>query len=248
LLLFNHLKKGLTGGQQMKKTIIIFASCVFLTWSYQSSAAPVGNPTNVKQVEGQNWSGDAEVTFVFDRDLDRANGELDEEREAYAKIGYIPDAYPVEFYGLLGTMSFEVNQGSLHYETDYGLAYGFGAKAQIWKDDDSGTAVGLDAKYRRSEPEIDESTFGDGGDVTYQDWQIALGVSQKIENNLTPYGGIKYNDVSIKDLERFSNQNSDDVIGLFVGVDYAVSDTLALNIEGNFVNETALTGAIAMKF
>ncbi len=231
----------------MKKTLI-FASCLLVAWVCPASAAPVGNPANVTQIEGQNWRGDAEATFVFDRDLDRANAELDEEREAYAKIGYVPDDLPVEFYGLLGTMSFEVNQGALHYETDYGLAYGFGAKAQLWKDDDSGTAVGIDAKYRRSEPEIDESTFGDGGDVTYQDWQVALGVSQKIENNLTPYGGIKYNDVSIKDLERFANQNSDDVIGLFIGVDYDVSQEIALNIEGNFVNETSLTGAVAMKF
>lgn len=230
----------------MRKLMLLTVVSVF-GWTFHAYALPVGGWSMLSQEEEHNFTGGYEGSFVFERELDTRNAEIDELNDSFAKFSYIPGEYPVELYGLLGVMRFEVDQGSAHYDTDYGFAYGFGGKTVLWQSEQN-TAIGLDAKYRRSEPEIDESTFSNRGEATYQDWQVALGVSQEIKENITPYGGIKYNDVSITDVAGFADQNSEDVIGLFAGLEVKASENLALNVEGSFVNESAITGGVAWHF
>lgn len=230
--------------------IVLITFCVLswlLMWIVSSHAAPVGNPTRLTEPQKNSVSAGYEGSIVFDRDLEKNNAELDELQDSYAKLSYIPEELPVEFYGLLGTMRLEAKQGNAQYDTDFGFAYGFGATTQLWNNDE-GTAIGLDGKYRRSKPDIDDSTFNNNGRAKYQDWQVALGISQQIEENLTPYGGIKYNDVSITGVPGFAGQNSDHVIGLFAGLDMDASKNLSFNLEGSFITETAVSGAATWRF
>ena len=225
------------------KTIV--TALLFWFGSINVSAAPAGNPANLKLtvVDDHNFGVAFESTLVFERELERSNAELDEAQDFYTRFFYKLEEFPVELYVLAGLMRFEAQQGGLHFDTDFGFAYGFGARSEVWSNGE-GTAVGLDLQYRRSEPDIDESTF----DATYQDWEAAVRVSQEITERVTPYAGVKYDDARISGVPGFADQNSEHVIGLFGGADFTMTDELAFNVQANIISEYALTGSIAWRF
>ncbi|MGE0267104.1 MAG: hypothetical protein AB7S78_01430 [Candidatus Omnitrophota bacterium] len=230
------------------KSLRVILTAIFLGWTCPVSASPVGNPAKLSQDETRHFfTTGYEGSFVFDRDLDKNNAEVDELQDSYIRLSYVPDTHIMEVYGLLGTMRFKYNQDNPTYDTDYGFAYGFGTRTQLWQNE-NGTAVGLDAKYRRSKPDLDEPAVFTREEVKYQDWQVALGVSQKLKEHLTPYAGVRYNDVSITDVPGIPDQNSDDVIGLFTGLDIEATDNLVFNLEGGFINESAINGGVTWRF
>ncbi|MEW6170800.1 MAG: hypothetical protein AB1472_04520, partial [Candidatus Omnitrophota bacterium] len=109
------------------------------------------------------------------------------------------------------------------------------------------------------------------GTLTAYEWQIAPYLAKKI-GNFIPYLGLKYSDLRIKDQSQVgykyyitmitSNSPFIDVgssnytkkykavdhVGPFVGLDYNITKNLKLNIEGRFVDETAISGNISYKF
>ena len=235
----------------MKRVLGVFLALVFIGTT-EVVASPVGNPTEMRSGDEAGFAAGAEGSLVFDRDLESRDAEIDHLNDLYGKVSYTLEEFPLEFYGLLGTMQFEVDErNDSSYETDYGFAYGIGAKMKIWEGDE-GTAVGIDAKYRRSEPDIDEAVRNgvpvNMDDVTYEDWQTALGVSHKLNEKLTPYGGIKLSDVDISSVGAFSEQESDDIFGIFAGLVYAVKEDLDVNVETQLVNETAISGSVSWWF
>ncbi len=225
------------------------AAVLFLSYSAVLYAAPVGNPTKLSGGSQGLYPG-YEGGYVFDRDLDRGNDELERAQDHYAKISYVFDN-PMKVYGLVGGTKFRVTQdGDSYYRTEFGLGYGGGMKGRLWQND-QGTALGYDAKYRRSQPDVDQAVLNGSSvrmeEVTYQDWQTALGISQKM-GGVEPYVGVKYNDVDIDDTGKFPQQNSEHVIGPFAGLDIPASKDVVLNVEGHLVTETALTGGLTMRF
>lgn len=229
------------------KTLI--AAFLFWIGSISVSAAPAGNPANLKLtvVDDRNFGLAFESTLVFERELERSNAELDEAQDFYTRFFYKLEEFPVELYVLAGLMRFEVEQGSRHFDTEYGFAYGFGARSEVWSNND-GTAVGLDLKYRRSEPDIDNSTFGPRQDATYQDWEIAVKVSQEMTDQVKPYAGIKYDDARISGVPGFAAQNGEHVIGLFGGAEFMMTDEVAFHVQANIISEYALTGSVLWRF
>lgn len=210
-------------------------------------AAPVGNPAQLQTDEEQTFKVGYEGEYVVERELKR--GELEDGQSHAVKMAY--GVGPGEVYGLLGATEFEVNQtANTHYNTDYGFLYGGGARAQLWNNLE-GTAIGVDGRYRRSEPDVDEAMIGGTSvtrsDVTYQDWQVALGISQEI-GNVVPYGGVKYSDVDISDVSGFADAESDHVIGPFAGVTAMATENLAFNIEGHYYDETSVTGGVTWQY
>lgn len=231
----------------MKRTMLT-AMVILLIQGVNVSAETAGNPSDLKltEVEDPRTGVTFESTAVFDRDLEKG-AQLDEAQNFFTRFFYKPEEFPVELYVLAGVMRFEVDQGVRYFETDYGFAFGFGARSDIWSNGE-GTAVGLDLKYRRSEPDIDESTFGSRQDATYQDWEVALRASRELNENLKPYAGVKYDDARISGVPGFASQNSEHVVGLFGGADISLTDELTFNVETSIISEYALTGGIEWKF
>ncbi len=229
--------------------MMLTAIVILLTLGADASAEPVGNPSNLKlsEVEENNFGVTFESTVVFDRDLENGGAQLDEAQDFYTRFFYQLAEFPVELYVLAGLMQFEVDRGVQYFDTDYGFAFGFGAESEIWTNGE-GTAVGLGLQYRRSEPDIDESTFGSRGDATYQDWEVALKASRELSEYFKPYAGVKYDDARISGVPGFASQNSEHVVGLFGGADFTLTDELTFNVETSIISEYALTGGIEWKF
>lgn len=147
------------------------------------------------------------------------------------------------------------------YKGKYAFAYGAGLKCTYPFGD--GWLIGADIQYLRhtnnySEPFV---IIGDGytgsGKATFQEWQVAPYIAKKIGNFL-PYLGAKYSDLRIAArsavpwLETPKNwrtrDEADSNFGAFAGIDYKLGEHWKLNIEGRFVDETAMSVGFGYKF
>lgn len=142
------------------------------------------------------------------------------------------------------------------------FAYGFGAKGTYELKD--GWLVGADLQYLRHKNKSNGSAFDAlnpsdtdswHGTATFQEWQVAPYIAKKI-GNFVPYLGVKYSDLRIKDkgiVDDDGEENTwkfkaDDNVGVFVGTDYKIAENWKLNIEGRFVDETAMSLGATYKF
>jgi len=143
--------------------------------------------------------------------------------------------------------------GDATVNTKWGFAYGGGLKgAYTFKN---GLLVGADVQYLRHRQRYRARSTDDTGEdtstgkVTLQEWQFGPFVGYKIMN-FTPYAGVKYSDVrlKIKGEEETIKFKADDHFGAFVGLTYEVIPQLRLNLEGRFIDETALNFNVIFKF
>ena len=107
-------------------------------------------------------------------------------------------------------------------------------------------------KYRdKFTDAVTSEVFPSKGKVTLQEWQVGPFVGYKTMN-FTPYAGVKYSDVRLKfkaeDVAYKSKFKADDHFGAFVGLTYEVIPQLKLNLEGRFIDETALNFNVIFKF
>lgn len=181
-------------------------------------------------------------------------------------------------YGVLDNLDVYVKLGTADYKskgvwTGHGeewhdtmkgknaFAYGFGAKGTYNLKDD--WIIGADLQYLRHKNKYSGSSYDAlnptdtdtwHGKATFQEWQIAPYVAKKI-GNFVPYLGIKYSDLRIKEKssdddgdEGWMRLKADDNVGVFVGTDYKIADNWKLNLEGRFVDETAISFGVTYKF
>lgn len=172
----------------------------------------------------------------------------------------------LDIYVKLGIANYKLNGNldflgptvqDLEVKTNWCFAYGGGIKAaHAFKN---GLIIGGDLQYLRHRNKIREIftnpftgadiiTFK--GKATFQEWHAAPYIGMKI-GNFTPYLGAKYSDVRIKtrdDSGQGLKLEADDNVGVFVGATYEVIKNLKLNLEGRFIDETALSFGISYKF
>lgn len=234
-----------------------------------SHAAPAGNPADPVLLEGTYpIKAEGLIDIVFDRDLDLSGDNAKVEGIWYlAKVG-LTLIEKIDIYGLLGTADFKLENWRIandyDMESDYSLAWGGGAKLLLYETEEYGDGilrVTVDGNYRRYDPSI-ETVKKDGTELTgitakeleYQEWQASLGLSYTLDQ-MTPYIGVKYSDcqtemsltepaATIAKVEA----NSDDVVGVFVGLDYLFAENISVNLEGRFIDETALNVGLKINF
>jgi outer membrane protein W len=88
------------------------------------------------------------------------------------------------------------------------------------------------------------------GEVTVQEWHVAPHIAKKI-GNFIPYFGVRYSDLRVaeKDDEGAKYKyKADDNFGIFLGTDYKIGENWKLNLEGRFVDETAMSFGATYKF
>jgi len=250
-------------------SLVLLLSSIFVN----VYAAPVGNLAEPKIFEeGTFMSEDGLVSlragyqgdFVFDRRLKDLD---DAEINTNAGTLTLNINKKIDVYGIFGATdgTFEETYGStkVKYETDTAFSWAVGAKAILFEHKD--TIIGLDGRYFSAELDLDKIIV-DGvtydvpsGSVTeakveYDEYQIALGVAQKI-NMFVPYGGIKYSRAKGKLLATISGTKyeSDDAknkdeVGLFIGCSILPLKNISLNVEGRFVDEEALMVSGQIRF
>lgn len=255
------------------KTLIVVCLTILVSAIFTNVyALSVGNFAEPKMIEKGtivlednliSVRGGYQGDFVFDRKLKDL-----EDAEITTNSGTIilNINKKIDIYTLLGASSgtFKEIYDSIEieYETDMGFAWGIGAKAILFEYED--TIIGIDCKYFNTEPDLDKIKInGIGYDlpsaevtkaqIEYDEFQIALGVAQKI-NMFISYGGIKYSRATgnliatILGTDYESDTKNKDKIGLFVGCSILPLKNVGLNIEGRFLDETALMISGQIKF
>ena len=160
-------------------------------------------------------------------------------------------------------------------ESESDVYWGGGVTAMIYETeiidlDNSKLRVGIDFKYRYAELNVENARIGNAtfsdtnrnltnNEIDYTDWQIAGAVSLQWKQ-FAPYVGIKYSDAggevkaTARGIDYETDLDSDDKIGLFAGLTvffrkgHFDPNALALNIEGRFIDEQALSLSVTARF
>jgi len=108
----------------------------------------------------------------------------------------------------------------------------------------AGPDTGTTGTYASAEEEMNWNAK-----ATVQEWQIAPYVAKKL-GNFIPYFGVKYSDqrMQYKEEDMKLKLKAADNFGLFLGTDYKIGKNFSLNIEGRFIDETAMSLAATYKF
>jgi len=174
--------------------------------------------------------------------------------DMYAKLGV--NTYEAETdFKALGTPF-----ADLKTKAKWDFSFGGGLKmAHTFKN---GAFIGGDIQYIRQKQDLKGSTrlFGTPlvtrleGKDTWQEWHVASCVGYNIKNFL-PYVGVRYSDVRLKTTiaapgSTFGGEiefKADNHFGTFLGLVYKIGD-FSLNVEGRFVDETALSLGVMYQF
>ncbi len=84
---------------------------------------------------------------------------------------------------------------------------------------------------------------------TILQWHVACYLAKEFKN-LTPYVGARYSDLkmTVKSETVCYKMNAKNKVGVFVGLGYEIGDRWRLNLEGGFVDETAISLSGAYRF
>ena len=217
--------------------------------------------------------GTIEVSGKMSSKIDKMNrtmvktsyGLLDN-LDVYVKLG---NAKPEGSGSYSGTWVDGVHTGTCDGTSDidgdnaFAYAAGFKVNSKLG----NGWLVGLDAQYLRHKNDYDASktihayddlgalvdtrTGSWTGELTLDEWHVAPYVAKKV-GNFTTYLGVKYSDMKI-DFESEGDDeklelDADDNVGVFVGASYKLKEAWSFNIEGRFVDETAMSFAVTYRF
>jgi opacity protein-like surface antigen len=223
------------------------------------------------ETQGRNKIGvSVDQEFIFDRDMKYVSGtegidwgkvEIDSMYRTMGKISYgLLDN--LDLYVKLGTADAKIKgpatyndpstgpqSGTYVATTSNAFAWGLGAKGTYEFAED--WLLGADVQYLRHRHSADFS-YGEeswDGKVLFQEWQVAPYLAKRI-GNFTPYAGVKYSDLRMNHKDDYGTVKfkADDNFGMFVGTGYKLNDRLSLNVEGRFIDETAMSVACTYKF
>ena len=172
-------------------------------------------------------------------------------------------------YAVLGAAKYKIKASDagtdLTLETKNDFIWAIGGTAMLYETKIEGMGngtlrIGVDGRYRQFDTNIHKitvegATFNIGDEIKYktQEWQVALALSYQIEQ-VIPYVGVKYSDVRTELKEKVTGDGykvklkAKNNVGIFVGGDIAINDSFTANIEGRFIDETALSLGATLRF
>lgn len=214
-----------------------------------------------KDLKFKSASGLGATQTIKNPEIDKASQEMFK-----ASYGLLDN---LDVYVKLGAADYKIKAdsyvGSSKYadekiNADTKFAYGFGLKGVYEFGND--WLVGYDLQYLRSNHRAKDTETVVGGSsdsTTYkkaliQEWHIAPYLAKRI-NNFTPYFGVRYSDMRL-DMKNPSasgwtdnhKYEADKNVGIFAGTDYKIGNNWKLNLEGRFIDETAMSFGATYKF
>jgi hypothetical protein len=214
----------------------------------------------------------AEVDLNSDRNM--KSQARDTEYFFYGGKGGIVIGNKAYIYGLVGgaeaNQKYKISGSRVEWDTKTDLAWGVGGTAVIYEkdvkyaDNKGILRIGVDGKYRSSDLGVDKVKVNDtiycstDPELTEKkfncdEWQAAIGVSYQF-NTVSPYAGVKYSDASGKAKATVSGKSYEysfdpkSQFGIFAGLDVLAFDSLSINAEGRFIDETAFSASAILRF
>lgn len=229
-----------------KKGLVVFIAVLFhvLCKTGTLNAAP---SFGTVMPESGKWIAGGEFNHTFERDV-----------RDYKNVKSSQCFYNLS-YGFSDWFSFDAKLGIGDFSAkttgkdDYdsykaNFAGGYGWRARLFKDPGTGLAGIWGFEHMSVHPsrkEIDSVKH----DAIWDNWQIHVTTYRKF-GNIYPYCGMKGSVLYI--IRRISGnrtrRRSGDYMGLIVGTDLAVNDYIYVNVEGRFLDETALSTAFTVKY
>jgi opacity protein-like surface antigen len=239
-------------------------------------SSPINLPMKIKNLEGIFWKDGSNIKigfsplfdFINERELSDDNADVEgnifsgkfvvsfnERMDIYTILGYATD---LECHVKIGG-------SDIKYDLEDKFVWGIGFNTIIYEWEDEEICIFLDGNYRNIK-DIDyetitvdgtvysKSQLGSSLDAEWEEWQISLGISKKF-GYFTPYLGIKYSDVVASAKVTISgttydldDTDSDKNFGIFIGTLINLTDNLSLNVQGRFIDETAVGVELSFKF
>ncbi len=158
-------------------------------------------------------------------------------------------------------------------ESDNGFAWSLGGKVLVWDFQKPNLRLVADGFYRVAELDPETGSY-DGATIEMdrgssrffiREWQISLIAATDIDvttmskeadflgvTRIVPYAGVKYSDISgrLRMVWTSGNYNnpgqirSDRKFGIVAGCDFIGPNSVSLNLEGRFLDETAITAGL----
>ncbi|MBI4335716.1 MAG: hypothetical protein HY589_03565 [Candidatus Omnitrophica bacterium] len=161
-------------------------------------------------------------------------------------------------------------------ESDTNFAWGVGGKVLIWDFKTPKLKLITDGVYRIADMDVEDADSG-GSKVNLdtaasrfliREWQVSLLAATEIDvagpsredflgiSTIVPYAGIKYSDINGRLRVNYTSGNfnnpgtieSDSKFGVFAGCDFVGPNSVSLNVEGRFLDETALSTGLSVLF
>lgn len=256
----------------MRKSLIAGVLC-FGLFSSTVFASPINLPTGIKGQEGlglgNNLPAGISAGFLYDhvdkRELNKDSGKVDFDMMGGKIILSVMNTFDI--YTMLGATQnteYKASDSGSDYVFSLGdnFMWGFGASAIIHEWKDAEIQIFGDGNYREARNiDVDSATV-DGAPATlagtisakWQEWQVALGISKKFQYFI-PYLGVKYSDVRASaqatvsgDAYDSGSVSSEGKVGPFIGVSIIPAKWLSVDVNGRFVDETAVSVATTIKF
>jgi outer membrane protein W len=217
----------------------------------------------------ENWPIKTEIDKMY-RTMAKASYGLLDNLDVYVRLGTAQPDYTEKVNGTWidsagvppedkGTFT-----GTAKYKGDNAFAYGFGMKGTYDLKND--WFLGCDLQYLRHKNDYKTSSsyavydnngteiFEEAGEwkgkTTFYEWHVAPYIAKKL-GNFVPYLGVRYSDARIEDKDEWGTKTkikADDNVGVFLGTDYKLGDSWKINLEGRFVDETAMSLAATYRF
>jgi hypothetical protein len=178
-------------------------------------------------------------------------------------------------YAMLGgaqanKQQFKIGANKVRWDTNYDYVWGIGCTAMLYEKEINEMGggilrIGIDGRYRQSHLDVNKIKLNDNDALKASDpsvqqakyelkqWQVALGIAYQLDQAV-PYVGVKFANSAGKAaatigsenfVNKFDNKSN---VGIFVGSDFVINDSLTINIEGRFLDETALSMGAATRF
>jgi len=235
---------------------ILTGNMILLLFFSVAMAGTIGNPTAT--VEQGSFRVGAEIDLM-ERDIESDDGgeAVEAESNRYIVRGTYGISDQINVYAKLGMADCTVDE----FDGDNQFTYGGGLKATIY--DAGEVKIGLVAQLSHvsSEDSYEEEgyygySYSEDVELTWWEYEIAVGASYGGLGNFVPYGGIFYSridgeaEVAYEWVNYYygtysGSETSDfeesDSIGIFVGADYAVSEQFNLGAEARLINESSLS-------
>lgn len=219
--------------------------------------------------------------FVFNRNLEVRHGAAHriERSEFNTNAGLLALNIwdRIDLYGTFGatngyiesnasTFGIPATSARFAIATESEFSWSVGTRGTLWEC--GCTAIGLDARYFRTRPDISRLTYGDEVslypsrtfNMKYSEWQVSLGISHRI-NMFVPYAAVKWSRAHVDfrnspaffpvvsptaaDFPALRNERE---WGYAVGVSLVDCDMMSLNVEGRFYDEKAIAVNAQVRF
>ena len=228
-------------GSRVANILLLFLLILISSSLY---AAPCYGPN---MPEKNEWELGTEINILFEREMEKTHGEF-KSNQYFITVSYgFSDWFSLD--GKLGVGNIKQKpeaQDEIDYNTNFSGAYGFRIRAFQNEIKKIRAVVGFQhISVHPDNRDID----GVDNDCIADDWQISFLLSKDYKD-ISPYCGFK---ISRHDLihdvggER-ERKKSQDLFGLFVGLDIYLNNKFRFNLEARFIDETALSTALVHKF